>query len=36
MLTASSDGSVLDSVVIAENKAFFTGQVKEPALYDKK
>ncbi|HQF05806.1 MAG TPA: DUF4369 domain-containing protein, partial [Bacteroidales bacterium] len=32
MLTASSDGSVLDSVVIAENKAFFTGQVKEPAL----
>ena len=32
MLTASSDGSVLDSVIIAENKAFFTGQVKEPVL----
>ena len=33
MLTASTDGSVLDSVVIADNKAFFTGQVKEPVLY---
>lgn len=32
VLSTSYDGNVLENVVIKENKAFFTGQIKEPVL----